>query len=83
MLGRRGSQPRATRAIDACTSRHELRAPRRRDSGEGVALRVDALQGSRDSFSVFLFHLGLCTNACGKVPVGDTVELFKCCRVSV
>ena len=27
------------------------------------------------------FPLGLCANACGEAPVGDTVEPFKCCRV--
>ena len=29
----------------------------------------------------FSFHLGFCVNACGKAPVGDKIELYKCCRV--
>ena len=45
-------------------------------SGRAV---VGALQGSRDSFLFLLF--GLCVNDCGKAPVGDKLELFKCCRV--
>ena len=50
---------------------------------EARELWVDALKGSHDLFSFFLsFPLGLCANACGEAPVGDTVEPFKCCRVS-
>ena len=41
--------------------------------------RVDA---EREVATPFLFlFIGFCANACGKAPVGDTVELFKCCRV--
>ena len=39
---RQGSEPRATRASETCTCRHELRAPRRRDTRGAVALRDDA-----------------------------------------
>ena len=52
----------------------------RHERREAVELRVDALKGSRDSLS-FSFHLGFCMNACGKAPVGDTIEQYKCCRV--
>ena len=37
--------------------------PRRRDSGEAVALRDDAQKGSRDSYFLFL---GFRVNDCGK-----------------
>ena len=36
-------------------------------------------KGSRDSFSLFFY--GFCVNACGEAPVGDKIELYKCCRV--
>ena len=60
---------------------HERHVLARHERRKAVELRVDTLQGSRDSFPVFLFYLGYCANACGKAPVGDKVELYKCCRV--
>ena len=43
-----------------------------------VVLWVDALQGSRDSFSLFIWvYVQMLVEA----HVGDIVESFKCCRV--
>ena len=47
---------------------------------ERVGLPGRRGKGSRDSFSLFFY--GFCVNACGKAPVGDKIESFKCCRVS-
>ena len=55
VLERRGSEPRATRTSDACTCRHELRAPRRRDSRGVVAQRDDA---PREVATLIFFSLG-------------------------
>ena len=60
------------------TSRREGREARG-TSSEAVALRDDA-KGSRNSLSVSF--IGFCVNACGKAPVGDKIESYKCCRVS-
>ena len=51
---RRGFEPRATRASETCTCRHELRAPRRRDTRGAVTLRGDTEKGSRNSHFLFI-----------------------------
>ena len=48
-------------------------------SGRAV---VDALQGSRDSFPVFLFIWVIVQMLVGRRLSGDTIEQYKCCRVS-
>ena len=60
---------------------HERHVLARHERREAVELRVDALQGSRDSFPVF-FSFGFMCKCLWEAPVGDTVELYKCCRVS-
>ena len=62
-------------------ARHERNEERtlleRRKADE---LWVDAQQGSRDSFPVF-FSFGFMCKCLWEAPVGDIVELYKCCRV--
>ena len=60
--------------------RHVLARHERHERREAVELRVDALQGSRNSFPVF-FSFGFMCKCLWEAPVGDIVESFKCCRV--
>ena len=60
--------------------RHGLARHERHERRKAVELRVDALQGSRDSFPGF-FSFGFICKCLWEAPVGDTVESFKCCRV--
>ena len=49
---------------------------------EAVELRVDALQGSHDSFPVFLFLIWIYVQMLvGRRLSGDTIEQYKCYRV--
>ena len=64
------SQRADERAYSTRGARHEL------GSGRAEGRRA---KGSRNSLSVSF--MGFCVNACGKAPVGDKIESYKCCRV--
>ena len=74
-------RPSAREDVPAERTLHERHVLARHERRKAVKLRVDAEREVATPFLSF-FSFGFMCKCLWEAPVGDTVELYKCCRVS-